>query len=167
MNDIKGWEKKYAVTETGDIWSYPKNTGGRGLHNGKWLKLCIVKSGYFIVNLGGKYPKLVHRLVAQTYIPNPKNLPQVNHKNSIRTDNRVENLEWVTNAENCAHMKSQKHSTFGERNTSHKLTEKQVIEIRKNSILGLGGNTHKLSKKYGISTSTIINIMSRRTWQHI
>lgn len=63
------------------------------------LKLSTKKTGYQQVSLnknGKQYFKSVHRLVAQAFIPNPDNLPQVNHKNEIKTDNRAENLEWCT-----------------------------------------------------------------------
>ena len=56
-------------------------------------------NGYLHVRLNGQN-KSVHRLVAETFIPNPYNKPQINHKNEIKTDNRVDNLEWVTAKEN-------------------------------------------------------------------
>ena len=75
MKDIKGYEGLYAVTSCGRVWSYRRN---------KFLAPATIKSGYNYVNLykdGKKKFCRVHRLVAEAYIPNPDNLPQVNHKN--------------------------------------------------------------------------------------
>lgn len=74
----------------------------------KYLKLVRHKgcrTEYLDVGLGRGKRELVHRLVAKAFIPNPDNLSTVNHKNGIGTDNRVENLEWMSNRENCLHAK--------------------------------------------------------------
>lgn len=94
MLDIKGYENLYAVTEDGQVWSYRTK---------KFMKPQINNSGYQMVLLqahGKQKFCLVHRLVALTYIPNPDNLPQVNHKDECRTNNSVDNLEWCTNRYN-------------------------------------------------------------------
>ena len=90
MKDIKGYEGLYAVTSCGRVWSYRRN---------KFLVHATIKSGYNYVNLykdGKKKFCRVHRLVAEAYLPNPDNLPQVNHKNEVKTDNYVNNLEFCT-----------------------------------------------------------------------
>ena len=88
MKDIKGYEGLYAITSCGKVWSYKSQ---------KFLKLTDDGRGYLIVSLckGGKGKAFrVHRLVAETYIPNPNNLPEVNHKDEVKINNCINNLEW-------------------------------------------------------------------------
>lgn len=100
--EIQGYEGLYSVTSDGRVWSHPKGTNTK---NGRWMSLD--NSGrYPMVSLmkdGQKKRHLVHRLVAQAYVSNPDNLPQVNHINGNRTDNRADNLEWVTASDNRIH----------------------------------------------------------------
>ena len=92
--DIKGYEGLYAVTPDGRVWSYRSSA---------WMGYDY-SHGYRRVTLtvdGKKKKFAVHRLVAEAYIPNPNNLPCVNHKDECKTNNAVENLEWCTALYNC------------------------------------------------------------------
>ena len=94
MKDIKGYEGLYAITEDGRVWSY---------RHKKFKKASLTHNGYERISLSKNNTLRnyrIHRLVAETYLPNPDNLPEVHHINSIRTDNRVENLEWVDKEHN-------------------------------------------------------------------
>ena len=89
MKDIKGYEGRYAITSCGKVWSYYRN---------RFMKPETTKNGYNRVILfdsnGNKKHFFVHRLVAEAYLPNPYNLPCVNHKDEVRTNNYLNNLEW-------------------------------------------------------------------------
>tara|TARA_R110000824_G_scaffold305207_2_gene493056 strand:+ start:82 stop:522 length:441 start_codon:yes stop_codon:yes gene_type:complete len=92
--EIKGFER-YTVTKEGLVHS---------IRADKLLKHSPNHAGYYRVSLykdKKKYDKFIHRLIAEHYIPNPDNKPFIDHINRIRTDNRIENLRWVTHQENC------------------------------------------------------------------
>lgn len=113
-----------------------------------------------IIFIKGKAtPVRMHRAVAIAFIPNPENKREVNHKNGIRNDNHVSNLEWCTGAENMQHALFTKK---GEQSHLSILTEKEVIEILK-----LHKTVRYISEKYGVSEKTITRIKTGKIWKHI
>lgn len=94
MKDIEGYEGLYAITSCGKVWSYKSK---------KFLTPRPTKTGYLQVMLykdGKGLNHYIHRLVAIAYVPNPNDLPQVNHKDENKENNYVNNLEWITHKEN-------------------------------------------------------------------
>lgn len=107
--DIPGYEGLYQVSNFGRIKGLPRyvsNDKGQILLKERILKGHKITKGYIQVEFPNKDKrvlKLIHVLVAQAFIPNPNNYPQVNHINGLKDDNRAENLEWVNNSMNQLH----------------------------------------------------------------
>lgn len=136
--DVIGYEGLYQVSNLGRVKSLDRFCIDGRKRCGQIMKQVITNGGYFAVGLRkGKGQKryLVHRLVAEAFIPNTDNKPCVDHINTIRTDNRVCNLRWCTYKENCNNIKTLKHlsdSVKGEKNGMYgrHLTEEQKEHLR-------------------------------------
>jgi hypothetical protein len=93
------FEGRYIIYSDGRIWSIKRN---------KFLKPSLHHTGYTRISVDKKTHR-IHRLVAESFIPNPNNLPFINHINKIKTDNRIENLEWCTPRRNVEHSYGTKY----------------------------------------------------------
>lgn len=157
--DIEGFEGKYQISNTNKVKS---NHFGKSII----LKPALNTGGYNSVSLSlNNKAKSVtlHRLIMTAFIANPDNKLQVNHINGIKSDNRVENLEWNTQSENINHaIRLGLKRDIGEKSSLSKLTEKEVLEIRESDL-----SKDELCLQYNIVESCIRSIKTRRTWKHI
>lgn len=153
---IVGYEEIYAVSSLGKV---------KNLTRGGIRKLGNNTRGYLRVNLsknGQSKFWSVHRLVATAFVPNPQNFPQVNHKNGVKTDNRAENLEWISVSDN------QKHSYKALKRKPPKsvLNNTQVLEI--DQLLRQGTNTiEQITEAYNVSKRTILNIETGKNYRYL
>ena len=158
----------YTVYENGDIYG----------PSGKKLKWQYTKDGYPCVGVGKKKTKTrtttyrkkktVHRIVAETLLPNPYDLSEVDHIDGDRGNPSLNNLEWVTHKENVrrAYARgSYKGRYVGEKNPKAKLKETDVIRLRNE--YNAGNTITELVKKYGIPYSTVGNVVHGHTWKHL
>lgn len=143
----------YEITQEGEIIN--KHTGHTllGQPNGK---------GYLRVSINGKL-MFIHRLVAEKYIPNPNNYEQVNHKDGNKLNNRVDNLEWVTNQQNRNHAVENELQIMGEKCPWSKLTEDDVRYIRSHMEVS---NT-ELGQLFNVSRSCIAAVKNYRSWKNV
>lgn len=153
--DIPGFEKLYQITDAGQVLSLKSN---------QILKPYPIHSGYLLVDLrkeNKRYTRLVHKLVMETFIGSSKK--QVNHKNGVKTDNRLENLEYCTAKENVAHAKQMGLiNNQGENSTSSKLTTEQVKYVK-----SCKKRHCDLARELNVNASTIIRIRQGKLWAHV
>lgn len=159
----KGLEDRFEVSNRGRV---------RNIHSGTILKPFIA-CGYRTIRIYIKDNKeknfSIHRLVAVTFIPNPENKPQVNHIDGIKTNNNVENLEWVTPKENADHaFRTGLRTAIGSKHPNSKLTEAIVEEIKRDYVRGSKQfGARSLARKYGVNQKAIYSIIHNETWTHV
>lgn len=132
------WSKindDYSISEEGNVRNDKRNTLLKGFTNSK---------GYLRVSIHGKY-QFIHRLVANAFIPNPDNKPQVNHKDTDKLNNNKSNLEWMTNIENTIHAYTI--------NNRAKFSYEDIQDILSSSLTRL-----QLANKYNVPKITIHSI---------
>lgn len=157
LKEVLNW---YLPTKKGLIFS---------ARSKKFIKPRLKKSGYLTIRAyTNDKPKevLIHRLVALAYLGENKEKTVVNHINGIKTDNRIENLEWSTPSENIKHAyKTGLKSMKGENHNNSKLTNDQAIEIKKMYLKGL--RQREIAEVFSIKQATVSNIVTGRRWKHL
>lgn len=167
----------YSVDESGNVYSHRRKQG-KGKGNGHGTMVVIDpnysrkltprpgRAGYPVVYLSGKHSKsrFVHRIVAETFIPNPDNKPCVNHKDFNIKNPSVTNLEWVTYSENNKHS-VRNGRMAGDKCNLSKLTSSQVLEIRRLAETKM--KRKDIAAIYGIIPDYVRQIQRRLVWAYI
>ena len=174
--DVVGYEDRYEVSNFGNVRSKSYLKESMNMHGAisfmtkpRALSLGTHTDGYKQVSLCRDRTRTtfkVHRLVAIAFIPNEGGKPQVNHKNSVRWDNRVENLEWCNNQENVTHgYESGSNSNAGELHPRSVLDNALVYEIR--SLYDSGVRCIEIANKLHLKVATVEKAAWRVNWKHL
>lgn len=149
--DIKGFEGLYQVSNQGNV---------RNVKRGKLLRKELTWRGYHRITLGSKGRKMLHRIVCEAFIPNPNNLPIINHINENKTDNRVENLEWCTQSHNVKHSYLNHKESWG--NTGNRgrrnVLSKPCAKLKDGIVVAKYSGASEAERITGISRSSIIQV---------
>ena len=181
--DVVGYEGRYIVSNMGRVWSLTRRVKecgrgkcgvlGRFLQTGPRLSppnkgRLQERNWYPVVNLSksniGSCHQ-VHALVWAAFIGTPDRSLEINHKNGIKYDNRLENLEVITHGDNVRHAFRTGLVPLGENRIQSKLTVSIVIEMRKR--FGLGQTYTKIGKDMGYGRKTVSDAVQRKTWKHV
>ena len=162
--DIPGWEGIYQVSDFGRVRSFRSNPNGRILSRKNKI------GSYIQVILSGKNKKpryaSVHRLVAESFLPNPNHLPQVNHKDGNRHNNRASNLEWCTGSENIRDMhrrnpEALKRFVYYTKYKRHRRVVQMSID---GIVLGIYPNAKAAQMSTGVSSQNILAVAGQKTY---
>lgn len=162
----------YNCEDYGDFYLVSNLGRIKNVKTGYIRKNTVTSKGYYHVFLtfgsnNANKTISIHRAVACTFIPNPNNLPEVNHKDGDKSNNNVDNLEWVTSQDNHIHAVINKLSKSGEASNWSKLNIDQIKYIKQNCIpydKELGCTA--LAIKFGVDRSTISDIIHNNSWKN-
>lgn len=185
--DIQGYEGIYQVSSLGRVKSLPRENRYFNSLAGKEcvrhykeriMKLKKNRGGYMTAHLrdeenGKEDWPTVHRLVATAFIPNPNEKPTINHKDGIKVNNFLENLEWATWSENTRHAHDNglaksviaKYAKKGSDHPQSKLKESDILDIRKKRQEGM--TLASIASEYGVYFSLIHKICTGEAWKHV
>lgn len=170
FKDIENYEGYYQISNLSRIKSLRRlaknHSGFSKVLKERYLNPCISKTGYYVVDLkkdGVRKTLKVHRLIATAFISKEEGKDFINHKNGIKTDNRIENLEWCTIAENNFHSRSTGLlNQEGCDNVSSKLTKEQVLFIINTSI-----PLKDLAIMFNVNFSTVYRARIGKTYKNV
>lgn len=167
---VVGYEGHFEVSDLGRVRSLPRMRSGPC---GRPTKVCgrilmaqTDRKGYkrLILNKDGKRLRLVHRLVAESFL-GPGTGKDVNHKNGDPGDNRLVNIEWATRQQNILHKHRVLGRGRGQDNNHAKLTEAHAIEAL--GLANTGLTLREAAERYGVGIGCIWNLWQRKTWRHL
>lgn len=164
--DMENWKK---IASLNDLYEVSDRGRVRVVENGRILSTPISKNGngYRWFNIdrykrGGR--KHVHRAIAECFVSNTDNKPQVNHIDGDKLNNSIENLEWVTNQENSEHRSKVLVKSRGEGHGRHKLSEDDILFLR---MWGQSAPASYWASHFGVNPSTITRALNGKYWSHI
>lgn len=152
-------EGSYFIFEDGRVYSYTYCD---------FVSHCKTNDGYHYISMKDGSRKLIHRLVAECFIPRVEGKNEINHIDLNKDNNHYSNLEWTTRSENIKHSFRNGRKNFhvvGSKHHKARITEEQVKEMR--DFYSIGYKYKELSKMYHLSVSHVMNVCKKITWKHI
>ncbi len=167
---VKNYEGRYEVSDAGRVRSLKRTEECMGgiRHRDACLLIPNCHNGYARLRLckdGVASRFSVHRIVASHFLDNPKNYPQINHKDGNKTNNAASNLEWCNASQNALHKAYSLGKGVGEDNWHSVAKEIQVRQIRE--LASLCMPSAEIADRLGLGLSCVEHIRYRRSWKHV